>query len=435
MSDQDENDVLAFDDEEDSVHKQRGLKRLKHKENETKQKHKNTDKGKEEADDDPVPMDEDDDDLELLSGSDDEPQPTSSLKRLKRKDANHNNNRHMSVSAAVAKRKKKRVTKKSAAEILANPDKEKVIVGGFGFMEPDEDIYSDESVEEGEEDLGGFVDSGRGQMSRKKIRENIGMLDEEVGLHEAFLILASGNWIRFLGLKVIREKVLDFVNGSLKSFGDGTCERDLRNLLDLAWRNELVVYKRRIALVDHVCIACNIVRTVTYEIYEIVDDHYLLRGFMGPECYGIRFLPLIDLAYGCKQIAADLAAGQWGAKTEQFKTFVTNKLESLLSYVAGSSHEMQENQEVKEARRERLINRYGSVIRYNNGKDEDASKPYYISQADKQQGNDAICERNADDCEVESIPHRQCNFMDLTNNGVETHSRQEEIDDNVRLYE
>lgn len=379
---------------------------------------------------DSVPMDERDN---ALGNLDDGIQPATSLKRLKHKDIRYTD------PDTRAKRNNKRPAKRSRAEIMADPNKEKAILDNYEFPKPDEDAYAIESVDDDEDEshLGGFVDNGKDQMARKEIRQNLDMKDENPGLHKAFMLLSDGNWIGFLESVVMQEKMRGVVDLSLISFGTGSGGANIRRLWELAWTNDLIIYRRHTALVNHWCIACDQPKVLVYELYEIFENEPMFRGCMGPQCCEIRFMPLVNFAYGCQQLARDIIVGQLDPKTNLFETLVTKKLERLLDTVAKSAPAMQEHQDYKAAQREALQNKYGKIIKFSAG-NEDESKLNYNRQVDIKQGNDAICNRNADNCSDKSIPDKTHNYIDLTNNDAEMDhnpDEPEEIDeDSVQLF-
>ena len=165
------------------------------------------------------------------------------------------------------------------------------IVNNFQFNQIDEDPYTvtDESSssEENEEQ----------RTMRKRIREELGLEDEDEALIQAFRLLQRGRIGEFLNSRIIQHKfrpamvVLEHIQNPR-----------IRNLVwDLLWQKELKIQKIQHYTFNGKCLACEKERSLSYVFRQKLGDKYI--GIMGCDCFEVRFQKLIELRDLCFALA------------------------------------------------------------------------------------------------------------------------------------
>jgi hypothetical protein len=189
----------------------------------------------------------------------------------------------------------------------------------FEFQKDDDDdpytITSDESYE------GSAGDD---------IRQELGIRNESMALHDAFNVLQTGNWKDFLEQPVIAQK-FKLVNTLIESCGFGKGVVDTYNLWYLYWGNRLLINKLDHAIRNQECISCKLDRHLIYVIYEIDFGQYNLLGYMGDQCFEIRFMALIELIRTCKHIASNI--GFWPIESIEFEENVIEPLQLAMDKI------------------------------------------------------------------------------------------------------
>ncbi len=241
----------------------------------------------------------------------------------------------------------KRVRDIQQVRFLTDYDTKRARIGIFGFNKVDattKDDIMDEAEEEDEEEEDEEEEEMEEQMSRMEIRRQMGIEDESLALKRAFALLCEQNYDGFLNSGVIRQK-FGPVGLMSMSFGTGEGTREVEKILRMAWEGNLIVSERK-EVVDskkkESCLTCGKIRILTHDLHEIIDEHKLFVGHIGPDCLQIRLQPLLDLIEGCKDIALRLHVYNWGLFSREFEQNVNRVLESLLSAVCKSPSTMKE---------------------------------------------------------------------------------------------
>lgn len=165
------------------------------------------------------------------------------------------------------------------------------ILNRFQFNQPDEDPYTvtDESSSS-EENLGQRI-------ARKRVRQELGLENEEEALTEAFRLLKEDRIGNFLDSAIIRRKfrpamvILEHVQNPA-----------IRNLLwVLLWQKGLKIQKINHYSFNGKCLACEKERCLTYGFRQKYRNIYI--GIMGKDCFEVRFSKLIELRDLCFALA------------------------------------------------------------------------------------------------------------------------------------
>jgi hypothetical protein len=184
---------------------------------------------------------------------------------------------------------------------------------GSQYLETDED---DEFVVQDDE-----------RFNRKRIRQELGMEDEEEALKDAFRQLRLRRVQEFLNAPIIQRKfrpayvLLEHIaNPHIR-----------KTIWDLLWNQQLKITKLDRYAFEGKCLACDKTRVLSYSFKQKIFNHYL--GVMGCDCFEVRFQKLIDLHHICFDLADSV---------EDFAFYDTAmaELEEIFDRINGAEAEM-----------------------------------------------------------------------------------------------
>lgn len=124
------------------------------------------------------------------------------------------------------------------------------------------------------------------------------------GLKGAFRLLQEGRLDDFLEESATNPayRLLEPAFALLGNFGQGHRRETLTNLWWLCWDDKLKVVMLEGNGHKGKCCACNCRRTLRYRFLEETARGPVSRGHIGPCCYEVKFSPLMEVVFVCKEL-------------------------------------------------------------------------------------------------------------------------------------
>lgn len=164
------------------------------------------------------------------------------------------------------------------------------------------------------------------------IRKAMGLKNTNYTLNEAFNLLVIGDWQGFLDSPCIIRKFSP-VESMFVHFGDGSNKDIIKQLWLSDWNGDFHIKKLK-RFVHNPCILCNIKRPSNIKVFD--NNNFI--GYVGADCYNIRFKPMRKLIVSCRNIADFIEYNS--LSDDEFQYNVVDVLQTAIDRVNAANNTM-----------------------------------------------------------------------------------------------